>query len=57
MSDKNSNLEAKSTSIDELILIIKLFTSLDILSRAKVIALADKLLRGEKNVCWEQMHE
>lgn len=50
MSDKNSGLEAKSTFVDGLILIIKLFTSLDVLSRAKVITLADKLLRGEKNV-------
>lgn len=50
MSDKNTNLDANSTSVDEIILIIKMFTSLDILGRAKVITLADKLLRGENNV-------
>lgn len=32
----------------ETITMIKLFTSLDVLGRAKVITLADKLLRGEK---------
>ena len=48
MTDKTLDLGNKSTSVDELITMIKLFTSLDALGRAKVITLADKLLRGEK---------
>lgn len=50
MINENTNSDAKSTSVDEIVLIIKMFTSLDVLGRAKVIALADKLLRGENNV-------
>lgn len=50
MINENTNSDAKSTSVDELILKIKMFTRLDVLDRVKVIALAYKLLRGENNV-------